>query len=125
MQKLQFEASWDRTISNGDREKIKKAFDETCLAENKEMITPLWQALNYKNDLLITVLVHNFSNHPLFFLERKIAYVEDQKVMAEYLFTIPALKVEPLTSMPWTFIFPAKNISEQASYKQGFLVFNE
>jgi SLAP domain-containing protein len=122
MQKLQFEASWDRTIYALDREKIQKTFDETCLPETRATkLTPLWQALNYKHDLLVTVLVHNFSQQPLSFLKRKIAYLENQKVMAEHSFTLPALMIEPETSMPWTFIFPAESVSEQATRKQGFL----
>jgi SLAP domain-containing protein len=126
MQKLQFEASWDKTISAVDREKIQKAFGETCLPENRvTKLTPLWQALNYKHDLLVTVLVHNFSQQPLSFLRRKITYLENQKAMAEYIFTLPALMLEPETSMPWTFIFPAGIVRDQATCKQGSLTFEE
>jgi SLAP domain-containing protein len=126
MQKLQFEASWDKTISAVDREKIQKAFGETCLPENRvTKLTPLWQALNYKHDLLVTVLVHNFSQQPLSFLRRKITYLENQKAMAEYIFTLPALMLEPETSMPWTFIFPVEIVRDQATCKQGSLTFEE
>ncbi|HWO77344.1 MAG TPA: SLAP domain-containing protein [Bacillus sp. (in: firmicutes)] len=121
MQTLKFESSWDKTISAKDRQKIEHVFKNTSISKHTSIeFTPLWQAVNYKGELLVTVLVQNFSKHPQSFHNKKLRYAEDNEMVAEHLFTLPALVIEPETSMPWTFIFPAESL-RQPMFKTGYL----
>jgi SLAP domain-containing protein len=121
MQKLQFESSWDKTLSAKDRERIKQVFLETNSADKSIRLSPLWQAINHKGELLMTVLIHNFDNQVLSFHGKTLRYVENNEVMAEHTFTLPSLIIEQETSMPWTFIFPAEKWSRHATLKNGYL----
>jgi SLAP domain-containing protein len=122
VQKLRFESSWDKTLSAKDRERIKQVFLETSTTnKSSHSLAPLWQAINHKGDLLMTVLVHNFDNQALSFHNKKLRYVENNKVMAEHIFTLPSLTIEYETSMPWTFIFPAEKWNSRAALENGHL----
>lgn len=113
MQTLQFESSWEKTISIRDRELITEIFQDN----NSSMIdgqiirlVPIWEALNYKGEILITVLIHNFTDIEQIFQKQKIAYIEKETIIAEHTFTVPKLIIKPKTSMPWTFIFPVESL---------------
>ncbi|MFD2618646.1 SLAP domain-containing protein [Terrilactibacillus laevilacticus] len=121
MQQLLFESSWDKTISMKDRKIIHETFLKTKTGDHNIHFVPLWQALNHKENLLVTVLIHNFSDELLSFNHTTIKYFEDRKQMAKYVFHLPALVVEAETSMPWTFIFPKETISENAKLDDGYL----
>lgn len=122
MQLLRFEASWEKTVSDQDRAMIQQAFFKTNAANDKTIhFIPLRQALNYKGDLLATVLIHNFSHHPYAFHKEKIHYLENNQPMAEHTFTLPSLLIEPETSMPWTFIFPASSLIDQITLENALL----
>ncbi|MGV3464363.1 MAG: SLAP domain-containing protein [Heyndrickxia sp.] len=121
MQKLQFESAWDKTISEKDRERIQQIFLETPSPIKNIELTPLWEAINHKGELLVTVLVQNFSERMISFQNEKVQYWEDEKMVATYSYTLPALKIEPATSMPWTFIFPVESIVHQPLLKNGLL----
>ncbi|KHD85459.1 hypothetical protein NG54_09300 [Heyndrickxia ginsengihumi] len=124
MQNLQFEKAWDRTLSAKDRKRIKEIFSETkSISEHSVYFSTLWQAKNYKGELLITVLIHNFRQQLLSFCETPIRYVEGTTIIAEHIFTIPSLRIEPTTSMPWTFIFPKESIICETSLMNGHLQF--
>lgn len=124
MQKLQFESAWDKTISEKDRERIQQVFLQTAPVITKNIeFTPLWEAINHKGELLVTVLVQNFGEQMITFQNKKLQYWEDRNMIATYSFTLPALKIEPATSMPWTFIFPEGCMGHQPSLKNGRLQF--
>ncbi len=114
MQHLQFEASWDKALSAKDRVHIKKLFNETKEKHFSTIVfSPIREAINHRNELLITVLVHNFSAVSLTFDNTRLFYTNDQEILAEKLFTLPSLSIPSKVSMPWTFIFP------EGSYKTG------
>ncbi|MEN0589226.1 SLAP domain-containing protein [Kurthia gibsonii] len=95
--KLLFEQTWDRTISHQDRTLIEQIF-EYC---NKDVCyTHIRTAMNYKNEQLVTLLVHNTTDYTITFQERFVRFGD-----FEGIFTIPKLTIPPYTSMPWTFIF--------------------
>ncbi|MBB2482239.1 SLAP domain-containing protein [Bacillus sp. APMAM] len=126
MQKLQFESAWDKTISENDRERIQQVFLETSSSQNKDIeFTPLWEAMNHKGELLVTVLVQNFSEQMISFHNEKLQYWEDENIVAEHSYTLPALMIEPTTSMPWTFIFPTDSFYSQPLLRNGKLTFAE
>lgn len=113
MQTLQFESSWEKTIAIKDRELITEIFQDS----NSNMIdgqiirlVPIWEALNYKGEILITALIHNFADIEQIFQKQKIAYIEKETIIAEHTFTVPKLIIKPKTSMPWTFIFPVESL---------------
>ncbi|WP_186576385.1 SLAP domain-containing protein [Aquibacillus kalidii] len=110
MQKLQFENSWDKTISQGDREKIEKAFASTKLNQlhDIELVT-LWHATNHKGDLLATAIIHNQTQQSISFENSRIDCLDQNGVIAEHNFSLPNLHIPANTSLPWTFIFPAKS----------------
>lgn len=108
MQTLQFEASWDKTLSKKDRIMIEVLFESTKdPAGNSIRFTPIWEAENYKRELLITVLIHNFTETDLQFSGAKLRYEDGHKQFAEHIFTLPNVTIPSKVSMPWTFIFPA------------------
>ncbi|WP_196220149.1 SLAP domain-containing protein [Terrilactibacillus tamarindi] len=123
MQQLFFESSWDKTICVKDRQMIHDTYMKTKNDDNTIHFVPLWQALNHNESLLVTVLVHNFSEKRLTFDHKVIKYFEDRKQMAEYVFHLPTLVVEAKTSMPWTFIFPKESVDENAKLENGYLGF--
>jgi SLAP domain-containing protein len=117
MQKLEFEASWDKTLSIKDRKRIEQVFIETK-GKNIALIR-LWEAVNHKRDLLVTALVHNTGQQVLSFDNKRLRYLENNKLVAEHIFTLPTLTIQPQTSMPWTFIFPIESIRSHAALENG------
>jgi SLAP domain-containing protein len=113
MQTLQFESSWEKTIAIKDRELITEIFQDSnsnMIDEQIIRLVPIWEALNYKGEILITALIHNFADIEQIFQKQKIAYIEKETIIAEHTFTVPKLIIKPKTSMPWTFIFPVKSL---------------
>ncbi|GIN41873.1 MULTISPECIES: SLAP domain-containing protein [Heyndrickxia] len=122
MQKLMFESAWDKTLSTKDRNYIEQIFVSTSMNSREDIqFTPIWQARNHKSELLITVLVHNFSEHPFSFHNTNLQYIENNHLIAEHTFQQPTPIVEQQTSMPWTFIFPVLSIKSSPSMKDGTL----
>lgn len=106
MQKLVFEAAWDRSISQKDRDKIEQLFREET-SEEEVSFTTFRIAVNHKNERLVTAIVHNQTAQNLVFENTPLQFCDRDKLLVEHEFTLPALQVPPETSMPWTFIFPA------------------
>jgi SLAP domain-containing protein len=122
MQKLQFEASWNKALSIKDRDLITTIFNETKDSGSSAIVfSPIREAINYKKDLLITVLVHNFSHAPFTFENARLVYLNGQEVLAESTFTLPALTIPPYVSMPWTLIFPKGSYTSSSSLLNGRL----
>jgi len=120
MQTLQFESAWDKTISPKDRERIHQVFLDTSFSHHTSFeLTPLWEAMNHKGELLVTVLIQNFSEQSIYFHHKKLSYLENNEKVASHLFTLPTLTINSETSMPWTFIFPAKSFLRQPILKNG------
>ena len=120
MQQLQFESSWAKALSAQDRESIEKLFYNTKQQHDSTIVFFFFlQAINHRNELLVTVLVHNFSQQPLQFENTRLVYSNEQEVLAENVFTLPTLTIPPQVSMPWTFIFP---VHQGADFEDGRLV---
>lgn len=110
MQQLYFHPAWEKTISDTDRELIEKLFEQTYMQADDLIMSPVVRAaVNYKNELLVTVLIHNFTHHSARFIRRSV-FVHCKHFDNEQQFTIPDLVIAPFTSMPWTFIFEANSI---------------
>lgn len=123
MQRLHFEPSWEKTIALEDRELITEIFRGSNLKDDANIrLEPIWEAKNYKGEVLITVLIHNFMDTDLTFQNKKITYVENKAIIAEYIFTIPQLFIEPKTSLPWTFIFPVESFKIDKFHGNGKLL---
>ena len=119
MQQLQFESSWAKALSAQDRDAIEKLFNDTKQQHDSTIVfSPIRQAINHQNELLVTVLVHNFSQQPLQFENTHLVYSNGQEVLAENVFTLPTLTIPPQVSMPWTFIFP---VHQGADFEDGRL----
>ncbi|MBB6453166.1 SLAP domain-containing protein [Salirhabdus euzebyi] len=123
MQKLQLESSWDKTLSPRDRDEIEQAFSRVTLSGADIQFTPLWQAMNHKGQLLVTVLVHNTRKEGFTFTNSKLHYKENGVTAAKHTFTIPALCIGAETTMPWTFIFPVESLTVSPTLESGFLEF--
>ena len=122
MQQLQFEASWDKALAPEDRQQIVKLFDDTKDINGSGIhFKPIREAINHREDLLVTVLVHNFSDQPLQFINQRLIYIIGGKVIGDAIFTLPTLVIPPRVSMPWTFIFPMDVYSKQPSFGNGKL----
>ena len=120
MQQLQFEGTWDQAISTQDRVYIEKVFAETKHLNGSGIIfSPLREAINHQEDLLVSVLVHNFTGQTLLFKNIKLVYRIGEESLAEMFFTLPKLVIPNKVSMPWTFIFPKGYYKPHMSYKNG------
>lgn len=97
--KLQFEAAWDRAIAPADRQFIENLFDATKDSQDYAIIRT---AKNYKNQLLISVLINNRTTEAIHFKEQLVRFQNVSQA-----FTTDAISIPPYTSMPWTFIFDA------------------
>lgn len=103
MQKLQFEAAWDRTISAQDRLLIEDVFHQTK-GENKIVSCCfIRMAINHKQQMLITTLIHNRTDQQLDFHNREVSFTTEAGKITQN-FTINAFRIPPYCSMPWTFI---------------------
>lgn len=121
MQQLKFEPSWDKALSSKDRNMFQEVFAKTCVHDtNRTQLVPVWHASNYKGELLITVLIHNFTNQTLTFHNTTLRYIEEDNVAAEHIFTHPSLIIESEVSMPWTFIFPVECLNNPV-HQNGML----
>ncbi|MFP3916685.1 SLAP domain-containing protein [Lysinibacillus telephonicus] len=127
MQQLQYEASWNKALSAHDRCLIEKIFNETKGQKTSGVLfIPIRKSINYKNELLVTVLVHNFTDTILTFHNTRLVYSTHEKVVAEKEFTLPALTILPNVSMPWTFIFSKNDYKQEAlNNENGQLQFND
>lgn len=105
MQKLQFEAAWEKTISTQDRLLIEELFHRTKDDSQNEISCCIFRtAINHKHQLLITTLIHNSTAQFLYFQNREVICVTKEREIPQF-FTIKALTIPPHTSMPWTFIY--------------------
>lgn len=105
MQKLQFEAAWEKTISTQDRLLIEELFHRTKdEIRNTISCIIVRTAINHKHQMLITTLIHNPTSQQLKFQNREVVCITNEQETAQT-FTIEALTIPPNTSMPWTFIF--------------------
>ncbi|MDA3130967.1 SLAP domain-containing protein [Aliibacillus thermotolerans] len=106
MQRLQYEPAWERTLSSGDRREIEEIFQATKeQAEGRVVCLTIREAWNHKDELLVTVLIHNGTAETLQFENRQVTFQKGDTVLAEKHFTHPSLVISPFVSMPWTFIF--------------------
>lgn len=122
MQQLQFEASWEKAIAKQDRKQIETIFKETKHFSDSDILcSPIRVAINHKEALLVTVLVHNFTDDPLTFHNVRLLYGVQGEVIADKIFTIPALVIPAKVSMPWTFIFPKDSYKKQTAFENGRL----
>lgn|SRR5690606_33500035 len=104
MQKLQFEAAWDKAISAQDRSLIEQVFHETKEQDQPISCCVIRTAINHRKQKLIIALIHNRTNQQLNFRNREVSIVTKTGVITQN-FTIDALEIPPYCSMPWTFIF--------------------
>ncbi|MFD1067254.1 SLAP domain-containing protein [Oceanobacillus locisalsi] len=125
---LVFESKWHKALPDTDRQKIEQTFQHKVPAEsaNKSItFTPLWQARNHRSNLLVTVLINNFSKQPYSFEHSTLEYIEEDVVKARKEFTLDRVLVPPDSSMPWTFIFPKSSFINHSINLNGSLVFHK
>lgn len=122
MQTLVYESSWEKAIAPQDREMMEEVFEKTGLFEGQEVkFSIIRSALNYKGELLITGMIHNFGQEMFTVENQHLAYKEKDETVAEHLFTVPQVRLQAETSMPWTFIFPVDSIKKEPDLAAGQL----
>ncbi|WP_042221077.1 SLAP domain-containing protein [Oceanobacillus manasiensis] len=121
MQRLVWEQAWDKTISLGDRKQIEITFEQANEEATPIKYIPFWQARNYRGELLITVIVQNFSDEAMSFTHLPLKYVEEGELVASHTFSYSNLELEARSSMPWTFIFPEEAIKREPQLIEGML----
>ena len=104
MQKLQFEATWDKTLSSKDRELITQVFNKRTAQSDTVSCDLIRSARNHHNHLLVTVLIHNTTVSEQRYMERGVS-LQTENGRYTQKFTQPKLIIPSYTSMPWTFIF--------------------
>lgn len=126
MQKLQFEASWDKALSTQDRNNIESKFNDTKHRNNSKILfSPIREAFNHNLDFLVTVLVHNFTSQHFSFENVQLRYSIQGEQVADHVFHLPKLILPAQVSMPWTFIFPKGSYRTQTSIVNGRLEVSE
>lgn len=117
MQQLVFEHAWDKTIAPQDRQEIIQYFQASAkYIHNGIHISFLREAINYKGEVLVTVLIHNADDNILTIKDTPISYVNNKQEITTNIFDVPC-DINGKTSMPWTFIFSqAKARHERAQY---------
>ncbi|CDO04683.1 hypothetical protein BN988_03248 [Oceanobacillus picturae] len=121
MQQLVWEQAWDKTISLGDRKQIEITFEQANEEATRIKYIPFWQARNYRGELLITVIVQNFSDKAMPFTQLPLRYMEEGELVASHTFSFPNLELAARSSMPWTFIFPEDTIEREPNLVEGKL----
>lgn len=112
MQQLAFHPTWERQISTQDRALIEQLFLATYTDACDLITSPTVRvARNHKKQLVVTVLIHNFTHHSVK-LDNRSVFIHCVGYEEEQIFTIPSLIIAPFTSMPWTFLFEADAIHE-------------
>ncbi|MGP4042135.1 SLAP domain-containing protein [Gracilibacillus sp. D59] len=107
MQKLYFEEAWNKTISPQDRKKIEEVFEQTKKdADDGASFVPIRSAVNHRNDLLITTLIHNFQSEKADLTNINIQLFQENNLIASQQVQERRLHLPAKTTMPWTFIFP-------------------
>ncbi|RLL47766.1 SLAP domain-containing protein [Oceanobacillus piezotolerans] len=122
MQRLEFEAAWDKTIAKRDREKIIDIFQGLTHKDKGIVFTFLKQAINHRNDLLLMVLIHNYNAERAVFKSPKIRVKKQENIIAEYQFERQPPDLKGNTSIPWTFIFPQGSYVKQVDYSDAELI---
>lgn len=118
MQQLIFADAWNKTISPQDRYSIEEAFSQVALIESEDLqFTTLWQAVNYRGDLLVTALIHNCTEKDVMFHDQPVCVTDGDKILVTHRFTLP-LQLKGKTSMPWTFIFPNEHLPTDLSFDE-------
>lgn len=121
MQQLYLHPTWEKAISYADRTLIEKVFEETYTQTDDVIMNPIVRtAFNYKQELLVTVLIHNFTHHAIRIKNRSV-YLYCGEYFEEKVFNIPELTIAPFTSMPWTFIFEPKDDYSKLDVSQVIL----
>lgn len=111
MQKLEFEAAWDKTIAPQDRKNIEDIFNNRSITKEQGVdFIFLWEATNHRGDLLVAVLIENRNDHDWTMKNVPIQYKSDSRDPVTSSFTLP-FTMDEKTTMPWTFIYsqPYKN----------------
>lgn len=122
MQYLRFESSWDRTLAAQDRRKIESIFSNTKNQSGEDIsFSPIREAMNHKEELLVSVLVHNFTEDIITFNGTRILYSKQGVILADNTFTLPKLAIPSQVSMPWTFIFPKDSYIPKTTLENGQL----
>jgi SLAP domain-containing protein len=121
LQKLVFESAWDKTLAPKDRSEIERVFSEIKDKEKDvHQAVILKTAFNHKQELLVTVLLNNYSKIPMSLLGKKIVYKENGQALGKFE-SAYKLEVPAQTSMPWTFIFPSGSWEGALSGESGEL----
>lgn len=110
MQTLQFEQTWERSISAQDRLIIAQAFEQRIIQEGTVHADIIRTAYNHRGELLVTVLIHNETDYEMRCADRAVT-VQTKESTSTQRFTEPKLVVPNHSSMPWTFIFKNMNVT--------------
>lgn len=122
MQYLQFESSWEKALAAQDRQNIESIFSKAKNQNGSNIIcSAIREAINHKEELLVSVLVHNFTDHTITFNNTRLLYSKQGANIADKTFTLPTLAIPSQVSMPWTFIFPKNSYTPQTNLMNGRL----
>lgn len=122
MQRLLFEAAWEKTIDARDREEIEKVFEQVKeMIESRQSFFILSLARNHRNDLLVTVLIQNGLETDWVLCGEQLSYYEANKLIATEVFSDKRLIVPAKCSMPWTFIFSESSVQQEPNFEKGAL----
>jgi|GEM_PF-877708 len=112
-QTLFFQEAWERTISLTDKEEIIKLFERSSSERKPGEVSfiPFRVALNYKGDILATVLIQNEVNSKVELLDFSLSLFDKEGYIATESFSYSNIALPPNSTMPWTFIFPREKLA--------------
>ncbi|OZM57177.1 hypothetical protein CIB95_06840 [Lottiidibacillus patelloidae] len=111
-QTLYFHPAWLKTISEKDKINIEQTFNTTGFISERITFTTIRVARNYKEELLVTVLIQNGFNEDQEFHQKELLYTENGAFIASHKFTVPMV-LKKHSSTPWTFIFSPESIKSE------------
>ena len=107
--RLDVDPTWEGRLSDEQREELSKLVSTLPkLGENEVSIHPVAANIHEDGNLSTTLLVRNGSKQAVNLEVLPLEVInENGETIARGSFTLPPLTVQPNTSKPWTFIFPA------------------
>jgi SLAP domain-containing protein len=120
-QTLTYHPAWVKQIAKDDMLMIEKMFEEIDFFQEKITFTPIRIAKNYKNHLLVSVIIHNGTDHIEEINNKNIRYVENGSIITEEKFSLP-MQLSEKTSIPWTFIFTSPLLNWDEMKMNGELI---
>lgn len=118
---------WKEAVSKQDLDLFHNLIEskEVEYCPEKRCFVSAKATLNYRKDILATVLIVNNLDDIFVVDDLQLDYMENNLPVASNTFKIPTLIIEPKTITPWTFIFPANTVLSAPHFTNWHVRYNK